>query len=235
MRSSVSSAQLPQLGKRMFGAAKAGMRALRLRCGMAAGRARRQGRRARGNAAIETAFIAPILLLMLVGIADYGRAIYAEMQVQSAAQAGAQLALESAANGFNATTVTAISGAVTSATTLPGITASPAPIVSCGCASGNSVGNASPAGCPANTTPVTGGCAVNAGCTGSCAVSCTSIQPVPTPPAPPTPALCGSSPNTYAAGLFVTVTAEGNYTTTIPYPGIANSFSLTRYSQVRIQ
>ena len=46
-----------------------------------------------GNAAIEMAVIAPVLVLLLVGIADFGMAVYRKMQVQHAAQAGAEYAM----------------------------------------------------------------------------------------------------------------------------------------------
>ena len=82
----------------------------------------------RANAAIEMALLAPILVLMLVGSADYGTAIYRRMQVQHAAQAGADFAMR---NGFNAVAITA---AVTGATSFAGLTAVPAPTETCGCA-----------------------------------------------------------------------------------------------------
>jgi Flp pilus assembly protein TadG len=89
----------------------------------------------RGNAAIELALLAPPLTLMLVGTADYGLGLYRQMQVQNAAQAGAEYALK---NGFSPT---AIGGAVTSATPL-GVSASPAPVESCGCPTGTAISSA---------------------------------------------------------------------------------------------
>jgi len=58
------------------------------------------------------------------------------MQVQNSAQAGAQYA---AVHGFNSGQ---IASAVTNATSVAGITASPAPAQYCGCASGATVSNA---------------------------------------------------------------------------------------------
>jgi Flp pilus assembly protein TadG len=46
----------------------------------------------RGNAAVEFALIAPVLLGLLVPIADYGLYIYDQMQLQLAAQAGTEYA-----------------------------------------------------------------------------------------------------------------------------------------------
>lgn len=137
-----------------------------------------------GNAAIELSMIAPLLVTMMVGIADYGMAIYRDMQVQHAAQAGAEYAIK---NGFNASSITT---AVTSATAMSGIAASPAPAQSCGCASGTTI------------------------TTATCGSACTG----------------GAN-----AGVYVTVSAQGTYTTIVPYPGIANSFTLNAASTVRIQ
>lgn len=91
----------------------------------------------RGNAAIEFALLAAPLILMMVGTVDYGFGIYRQMEVQNAAQAGAEYALK---YGFNTTGITS---AVTSATAYS-ISASPAPVQSCGCPSGTTI---SPAAC----------------------------------------------------------------------------------------
>lgn len=95
--------------------------------------ARRVWRERRANAAIELALIAPGLVFLLVGLADYGTANYRRMQVQLAAQAGADFAMR---NGFNSGAITA---AVTAATTSTGLAATPAPVETCGCASASAV------------------------------------------------------------------------------------------------
>jgi len=87
----------------------------------------------RGNAAIEFALATPILLGMLVPVADLGIAFSQQIQVQQAAQAGAQYAL---LHGWNST---AISNAVTAATNLSGVSAAPAPSQSCGCPTGTTI------------------------------------------------------------------------------------------------
>jgi hypothetical protein len=71
--------------------------------------------------------LAPILVVMGVCTVDLGAGIYRKMQVQNAAQAGAQYAV---AHGFSASS---ISAAVTNATTLSGVSANPAPSQACGC------------------------------------------------------------------------------------------------------
>jgi Flp pilus assembly protein TadG len=84
-------------------------------------------------AAVEFAVGATLLTALLIPLVDLGMGFYQKMQVQDAAQAGAQYAL---AHGWNST---AIENAVTSASTLASINASPAPARSCGCPQGTSV------------------------------------------------------------------------------------------------
>lgn len=136
----------------------------------------------RANAAIEMALIAPVLILMLVGTADYGTAIYRRMQVQHAAQAGADFAMR---NGFNAPAITAT---VTGATAFVGLTATPAPAETCGCATAAAV----------------------------------------------TPAVCGATcAGGAVAGTYIAVSAQGTYTTIVPYPGMPTSFTFASTSMAR--
>jgi len=136
-----------------------------------------------GNAAIELALLATPLMLLAIGTADYGLGVYQQMEVQNAAQAGAEYARK---HGFSAT---GISSAITAATPLT-VTATPAPAQSCGCPSGTAI----------------------------------------------TPATCGTTcASGLAAGTYVTVGAQAIYTTLVPYPGIANSYTLAASSTVRIQ
>ncbi|HEX3429890.1 MAG TPA: TadE/TadG family type IV pilus assembly protein [Rhizomicrobium sp.] len=91
---------------------------------------------AEGLAGIEFAFLAPILMLLTLCTVDVGVAAYSVMQVENAAQAGSEYA---AVHGFNSA---GISNVVTSATSLSGLSASPAPSQFCGCPSGNSISSA---------------------------------------------------------------------------------------------
>jgi len=86
-----------------------------------------------GAAAIEFAILGAVLSLIVVAIGDLGMGFYSYLQVQTSAQSGAQYA---AVHGFNST---AVSNAVTSATSVTGIAASPAPTQFCGCVSGTTV------------------------------------------------------------------------------------------------
>lgn len=87
----------------------------------------RRGGAIGGAAAVEFAFIAPLLVAMLIFVTDLGIGFYRKMQVENAAQAGAQYA---AVNGFSTSSV---SNAVLAATSFSGISASPAPTQFCGC------------------------------------------------------------------------------------------------------
>lgn len=86
-----------------------------------------------GVAAIEFAVMIPCLIVMTVGTVDVGMGIYRNMQVQNAAQAGAQYAMT---NSFDPTRIASI---VSGATGMQGISASPAPVQFCGCATSTGV------------------------------------------------------------------------------------------------
>ena len=111
-----------------------------LRPSRACGRLRRLLARAAGNtsgaAAIEFGVVVPMLALMVTAVIDLGLGIYSKMQLEDAAQAGVEWAIR---NGFDAN---AISTAVTSATGSTRISATPAPVQYCGCASGSSISSA---------------------------------------------------------------------------------------------
>lgn len=92
-----------------------------------------------GIAAVEFALATPILLAILVPLVDLGLAFSQQIQLNQAVQAGAEYA---ARNPWNSNSSTAIASAITSATTLSGLTAVPAPSQSCGCASGTTITSA---------------------------------------------------------------------------------------------
>jgi Flp pilus assembly protein TadG len=90
-------------------------------------------RERKATSAIELALVLPLVAGMIVPLTDLGMGAYTKMQVQNAAQAGADYALKNAGSGFNATN---IGTAVTSATSLSGVTADPTPTESCACVGG---------------------------------------------------------------------------------------------------
>jgi Flp pilus assembly protein TadG len=81
-----------------------------------------------GNAAVEIALLSPVLVIMLTGTIQLGLGFYKAMQVQQAAEAGAMYA----ANNGTAS-LAGIEAAVTSASSTLGITATPIPVLFCGC------------------------------------------------------------------------------------------------------
>jgi Flp pilus assembly protein TadG len=81
----------------------------------------------RGTAAIEFALLTPVLLALLLGAVELGFGVYAAIQAQSAAEAGALYAAE---NGWDSA---GISAAVVNATGATGMAATPAPTLFCGC------------------------------------------------------------------------------------------------------
>jgi Flp pilus assembly protein TadG len=105
---------------------------------------------AEGATLVEMSIVAPLLVLMFVTMLDFGLLIFQQVQVHHAAQAGAQYAL---ARGYDSTKVSA---AVTSATNLSGISATPAPAQFCGCPSDTGV-----------TQLATGACTSAQSCGGS--------------------------------------------------------------------
>ena len=46
-----------------------------------------------GNAAVEFALLVPVLILLVAGLIDFGRAYFTKMQLENAARAGAQYGL----------------------------------------------------------------------------------------------------------------------------------------------
>ena len=89
-----------------------------------------------GAAAIEFGVVVPMLALIVTAVIDIGLGVHSKMQLEDAAQAGVQWAIR---NGFDAT---GISAAVANATNNSSITATPAPVQFCGCASGSSISGA---------------------------------------------------------------------------------------------
>lgn len=90
----------------------------------------------RGVAAVEFGLAAPVLLAVLIPVADLGIAFSSQQQLRQAVQAGAQYA---ASQPWNQNAPAAIANAVTAATALSGVSVSPAPYQLCGCPSGSGV------------------------------------------------------------------------------------------------
>jgi Flp pilus assembly protein TadG len=100
-----------------------------------------------GAAGVEFALLLPVLVLLLMGMFDYGALAYQTMQVSAAAHAGADYALHS---GWN---LTAVQSAVTNATTLASVSATPAPTLSQGCITNGALVITTGSSCPSGGTP----------------------------------------------------------------------------------
>jgi Flp pilus assembly protein TadG len=83
----------------------------------------------KGTAAIEFGMVAAVLCTLLLGLIDFGMGFWQKIQVGNAARAGGEYAI---VNGWNQSGITT---AVTSATGLTAISATPAPTTSYGCPS----------------------------------------------------------------------------------------------------
>jgi Flp pilus assembly protein TadG len=86
-----------------------------------------------GTSAVEFALLAPIFAALLLAVADIGMLTLDRIRVQHAAAAGAQ---EAVLRGFNSDE---IAKAGSHATSLAGIRFAPAPVESCGCATGTNI------------------------------------------------------------------------------------------------
>lgn len=64
------------------------------------GKSRRFIRSCAGGAAVELAVVFPVLVLLLIGVADYGRVFFTSIAVANAARAGAEWGAQSSATAF---------------------------------------------------------------------------------------------------------------------------------------
>jgi Flp pilus assembly protein TadG len=149
----------------------------------------------RAVAAVEFAMMAPVLMILFIGIIDCAQAFLVEMKLASAVAAGAQYVVD------NATSVSSANGA--------GLASSAAGIVGNingnGWASGTVVINNGP------TSTFSGGTASPSG-TASNADSCYCLSGSPGSWAWGSAATCGSACTTSVAGKFVTITASRTLT-----------------------
>jgi Flp pilus assembly protein TadG len=99
-----------------------------------------------GAAAVEFALLLPALTLLAAGLIDASRLIADRMQVQAAADAGADYAR---ANGWNPA---AIQSAVIAATPLAGVSA-PTPQMASDCVSGTTLVAITTGSCPSGGAP----------------------------------------------------------------------------------
>jgi Flp pilus assembly protein TadG len=174
-----------------------------------------------GAAAVEMAFLAPVLVFLAAGVIDFGIGIYDKMLVADAAQAGATYA-QLNANCTNTSTCFNNIGCTTNGTT-SGVTNSS----SC-TFDQNVVTAANRAHSSANTTStgVIAAATVMSCCTSNLTISnstCTQL-----PAAAPT---CASGPS---VGTYVLVATSSTYTTLLPYNYVGKLFNLNIPSTVTL-
>jgi Flp pilus assembly protein TadG len=116
----------------------------------------------RGVATVELALVSTVMIGLMLPMFDIGMGFYFKTQLHTAAQAGAEYAYVHDWTGSNSTIQTSIVSAVTSATGLAAIAASPAPTLACGCVDGTTITLSTPS---SPYTPDT--CASQAACSGS--------------------------------------------------------------------
>ena len=127
-----------------------------------------------GVSTIEFAVIASMLATLAIGMLDFGMGLWQQMEVGNAARAGAEFA---SINGYNST---GIQNAVTSATSLSSISASPGPSEQCGCPSASAVTFFSPAQSPpCNTSTCSNGSTPNTYIVVSAQATYTPVVPFP--------------------------------------------------------
>jgi Flp pilus assembly protein TadG len=124
-----------------------------------------------GNALIEFAIIAPLVIVMCVYVADFGFFLFRQTELQHATQAGAQYA---SAYSYDPAK---ISSAVTNDANDSSFTISTTPSEFCGCPSSTGVTQLSPGACPKNTT-CTGGLFAGTYVTVSTQATYNTIAPV---------------------------------------------------------
>src|SRR5215471_18497945 len=127
-----------------------------------------------GVSTIEFAVTASMLGTLVIGMLDFGMGLWQQMEVGNAARAGAQYA---SIKGYDST---GIQNAVTSATNLSSISASPAPSEQCGCPNASAVTFFSPAQSPpCNTSTCSNGSAPNTYIVVSAQATYTPVVPFP--------------------------------------------------------
>ena len=164
-----------------------------------------------GAALVEATIIVPILVVMSIYVMDFGLLFYSKMEMQNAAQAGAQWAV--ANRTYNCSDIQV---AAQYATKLPASQITVSSCQFCGC-SENSSGNA-------NVTPPAA-CFTNSTCTSTSTPTACTVAPNST---------CNT---TGVAGNYVTVYAKPTttYKSLVPYGLISSTYDTSATTTVRIQ
>lgn len=184
----------------------------------------RRGRRGalkdeRGSAAVEFAIIAPILGLMLAGVADFGGVIFVKFRMENAVSAGANYAIVNASK-VTSTNASALASKISAVVANSGSASSGTNtvVINNGPSATTSAGSASTAGTAANADSCYCPSVVSSTLTWGSAATCGST--------------CASGGT---AGKFITITANRNYSPLFSSYGIVNGSSVTVKVTVQVQ
>jgi Flp pilus assembly protein TadG len=171
----------------------------------------RFGRARQGAAAIEMAFLAPVLVFLGAGLIDFGSGVYTKMMVADAAQSGAAYA-QLNANTFSTASCTSNTNPV--------------------CAWDTSVQGAATM---AHSSATLFSSAVTATATVmSCCLNAGGTLDFPNCTLPPAAApTC--TPATPVAGTYTRVSASATFTTLLPYASAAQAFNISIPSPITMQ
>ena len=86
-------------------------------------------RAARGQSFVEFAIVAPVLILLLLAVADFGRVFYVAIALNNAARAGTQYGIQSPANAADVTGMQ--TAAQNDASNISGVTATASEYCKC--------------------------------------------------------------------------------------------------------
>ena len=116
----------------------------------------------KGTAAVEFGVVGSFLSLLTIGLVDFGMGYWEQMEVGNAVRAGTEYVIANSSSLVTTWDATSIENAVTNATSLSGLSASPAPSTSCGCPTASG-GITTVAG----TAPTCGGACTGGGTAGA--------------------------------------------------------------------
>ena len=107
---------------------------------------RSRARMENGQAILELVLVLPILLMLTLGVIEFGRAAYYDIAVADAARAGAQFASQSMADAYDQTSITQAALNNSQLDTGAGLTVQP-PAITCACPGGGVSGTCPASGC----------------------------------------------------------------------------------------
>ncbi len=173
----------------------------------------------RGSAAVEFAIIAPILGLMLAGVADFGGVVFVKFRMESAVSAGANYAIVNASK-VTATNASDLASKISAVVANSGSssTGTNTVVVNNGPSATTDAGAVTTSGTASNADSCFCPTVVSSTLTWGSAAACGST--------------CGSGGT---AGKFITITANRNYSPLFSSYGIVKSGSVSVKVTVQVQ